>query len=92
MTDYNKMKFLRSCQAICENNAKRLFSSKEMKDITKRNYSRCPEVQKKIVDNHERQLKVANRLMADTFNQKLRENVLKGKRNLPLDAKVVNLK
>jgi hypothetical protein len=40
-----------------------------MKDITKRNYSRCPEVQKKIVDNHERQLKVANRLMADTFNQ-----------------------
>ncbi|KAJ3642812.1 hypothetical protein Zmor_025565 [Zophobas morio] len=69
MSDYKKLMFLKKCQEECERRAKRLFSGKEMKEITKRNYKKCPEVQQKLNDNRERQLRQANRLMADTFNR-----------------------
>ncbi|EFA09903.1 serine-rich adhesin for platelets isoform X2 [Tribolium castaneum] len=91
MSDYNKLLFLKKCQEDSEKNAKRLFSAKEMKDINKRNYKKLPEVQQKLSDNREKKLRQASRLMADTFNRKLRENVLRGKRDLPTDVNVINL-
>lgn len=48
---------------------KRMFTSKEMKKITAKNYKKLPEVQQKLIDNREKQLKVANRLLADIFNK-----------------------
>lgn len=40
-----------------------------MKDINKRNYKKLPEVQQKLLDNKEKKLRQASRLMADTFNR-----------------------
>ncbi|XP_044271125.1 uncharacterized protein LOC123015457 isoform X2 [Tribolium madens] len=91
MSDNNKLTFLKKCQEESAKNPKRLFSAKEMKDINKRNYKKLPEVQQKLLDNREKKLRQASRLMADTFNRKLRENVLKGKRDLPTDVNVINL-
>lgn len=48
-----------------------MFTTKEMKEITAKHYKKLPEVQKKLVDNKERQIKLANRLLADMFNKVL---------------------
>ncbi|KAK5644907.1 hypothetical protein RI129_006207 [Pyrocoelia pectoralis] len=49
--------------------AKRPFTSKEMKQITANNYKKCPEVKRKLEDIRERQIKKANKLIYDVFNQ-----------------------
>ncbi|RZC32352.1 GPI-anchored adhesin-like protein PGA55, partial [Asbolus verrucosus] len=61
LSDFNKLLFL---QNYLEGN-----SDKKMKEITRRNYQKLPEVQQKLMDNRERQIRQANRLMADTFNK-----------------------
>lgn len=40
-----------------------------MKAITAKHYKKLPEVQKKLIDNKEKQIKLANRLLADFFNK-----------------------
>lgn len=40
-----------------------------MKAITAKHYKKLPEVQQKMIDNKERQIKLANRLLADMFNK-----------------------
>ncbi|KAB0794979.1 hypothetical protein PPYR_11818 [Photinus pyralis] len=52
-----------------QNKVKRPFSSREMKQLTAKNYKKCPEVQQKLVDVRERQIKKANKLIYDVFNQ-----------------------
>lgn len=42
-----------------------------MKQITAKNYKKLPEVQQKLEDIRDRQIKKANRLLADVFNQVL---------------------
>lgn len=62
-----KAKFAMKCVCVLE--APKLFTSKEMKAITAKHYKNLPEVQQKLVDNKERQIKLANRLLADMFNK-----------------------
>lgn len=48
---------------------RRIFTAKEIKAITKKNYEKLPEVRQKIVNSKEKQIRFANRLVADTFNK-----------------------
>ncbi|KAK9729842.1 ALMS motif [Popillia japonica] len=68
-----------------------MFSSKEMKKITANNYKKLPEVQKKLEENRNQQIKRANKILSDMFNRKLRERVLKGKLSLSTNTSVIKL-
>ncbi|GJQ75653.1 hypothetical protein Trydic_g17729 [Trypoxylus dichotomus] len=68
----------------------RMFTSKEMKEITAKNYKKLPEVQKKLEENRNAQIKKANKILSDVFNRKLRERVLKGKLTLSTSASVIH--
>lgn len=46
-----------------------MFSSKEMKKITANNYKKLPEVQKKLEENRNQQIKRANKILSDMFNR-----------------------
>lgn len=46
-----------------------MFTTKEMKQITAKHYKKLPEVQQKLIDNKDKQIKFANRLLADMFNK-----------------------
>lgn len=46
---------------------RKLFSEKEMKEITKRNYKKLPEVQQKLTDDKYRRLRTADKFIVDTF-------------------------
>lgn len=69
---------------------KRPFSSREIKQLTAKNYKKCPEVQQKLVDVRDQQIKKANKLIYDVFNQNLQHQVLRGRHTHPLEATVVN--
>lgn len=47
----------------------RMFTSKEMKGITAKNYKKLPEVQKKLEENRNKQIKKANKMLSDIFNK-----------------------
>lgn len=49
-----------------------MFTTKEMKQLTAKHYKKLPEVQQKLIDNREKQLKFANRILADIFNKVVR--------------------
>lgn len=46
-----------------------MFTSKEMKDITAKNYKKLPEVQKKLEANRKEQIKKANKILTNVFNR-----------------------
>lgn len=60
---------IRFCFCFCVVDEKKLFTTKEMKAITAKHYKKLPEVQQKLHDNKEKQIKFANRLLADIFNK-----------------------
>ncbi|CAH0556105.1 unnamed protein product [Brassicogethes aeneus] len=87
--DELKLQFLNERQLPMKQN--RLFTEKEMKEITRKNYQKLPEVQNKLINQKQQQLHQASRLIADTFNKKIQKNTLRGRKNFPLDVNVVNL-
>lgn len=47
----------------------RLFTHKEMKEINRKNYKKCPEVQAKLSERREQQLRDANKLIVSLFTK-----------------------
>ncbi|KAF2880031.1 hypothetical protein ILUMI_26152 [Ignelater luminosus] len=68
-----------------------VFTVKEMKQMTAKHYKKLPEVQQKLEQNKEKQIRIANKLLADIFNQRLRQQVLRGKHTIPADTSIINL-
>lgn len=48
---------------------KRMFSPREMKQMTAKKYKNLPEVQRRVLDNKKKQINKANRLLANIFNK-----------------------
>ncbi|VEN39645.1 unnamed protein product [Callosobruchus maculatus] len=91
--DEIKLRFFEENMNTTDPNIKtRLFSEREMKEITKRNYKKLPEVQLRAVHNKELKLKTADRFIKDMLAKKIQGSVLKGRRNFPIDRHVINLK
>ncbi|XP_018579152.1 uncharacterized protein LOC108917157 [Anoplophora glabripennis] len=70
---------------------RKLFTEQEMKEITKRNYKKLPEVKEKIYNQREQRLRNADRFIVDVFARKIQRSVLKGKSSFPIDANVICL-
>lgn len=86
-----KLKFMeqnvKNNQLKCE----RLFSEKEMREITRRNYKKLPEVQQKLIDQRLQKLRNADKFMADMMKRKIQNCVLKGKSSFPIDTNIINV-
>ncbi|XP_072378948.1 uncharacterized protein [Diabrotica undecimpunctata] len=89
--DEQKLKFLEENANNNRLKRQKLFTEQEMREITKRNYKKLPEVQQKLTNQRKEKLRSADRFMADTLNRKIQNFVLKGKRSFPIDTNVVNV-
>uniref|UniRef100_A0A6P7F4Q4 Uncharacterized protein LOC114326479 isoform X2 n=1 Tax=Diabrotica virgifera virgifera TaxID=50390 RepID=A0A6P7F4Q4_DIAVI len=89
--DDQKLKFLEENANNNRLKRQKLFTEQEMREITKRNYKKLPEVQQKLTNQRKEKLRSADRFMADTLNRKIQNFVLKGKRSFPIDTNVVNV-
>ncbi|CAH1170680.1 unnamed protein product [Phaedon cochleariae] len=69
----------------------RLFTEKEMRDITNKNYQKLPEVQHKLVQSREQRLRYADKFIVGLFKKNIQGSVLKGKRSFPLNTNIVNM-
>nr|CAI5817671.1 unnamed protein product [Callosobruchus analis] len=91
--DEIKLRFFEENMNTTDHNIKtRLFSEREMKEITKRNYKKLPEVKQRALHSKELKLQTADRFIKNMLAKKIQGSVLKGRRNFPIDRHVINLK
>ncbi|KAF7270242.1 hypothetical protein GWI33_016790 [Rhynchophorus ferrugineus] len=74
--DALKMHFLEN-RAPSKDGKFKLYSEQQMKEITRRNYEKLPEVRQKHVNKHKKCLKEADRVICERFAKKIQRNVLK---------------
>ncbi|XP_057664522.1 uncharacterized protein LOC130898932 isoform X2 [Diorhabda carinulata] len=86
-----KLKFLEKNAQNNKLKREKLFSEKEMRDITRRNYKKLPEVQQKLIDKRVQKLRNADKFMADMLKKKIQNCVLKGKSSFPIDTNIINV-
>ncbi|CAG9855000.1 unnamed protein product [Phyllotreta striolata] len=92
--DDMKLKFLTKSEdeALLRRKNNRLFTEREMREITRRNYKKLPEVRRRADVLRLEKLKSADKYIADVFKKKIQNCILKGKSSFPIDSNIVNYK
>nr|XP_023027562.1 uncharacterized protein LOC111515578 [Leptinotarsa decemlineata]XP_023027563.1 uncharacterized protein LOC111515578 [Leptinotarsa decemlineata] len=91
-TDDLKLRFIKEKAAYSKfKGTNKLFTEKQMKEITRRNYKKLPEVQQKLNNFREQRLRNADKMIVDIFKRKIQGSVLKGIRSFPIDTNIVDI-